>query len=272
MKTAQYLFTATLALFVTLFSNNSQAADARLTENFDSDWSFLKADASGAEQSNLTIPRGASWMCRTIGALKGRFRKRTRPAARARFCPAASAGIANILRCRIIPDKCVFIEFDGVMQNSDVWINGVLLGHRPYGYVSFSYELTGHLEFRRRQRHRGSRGHIGAAGVAFYAGAGIYRHVRLVVTDPVHIPQWGVFVTTPQVSAARRRCRLKRPSQMNLARLTRISFKPLWFRRTETSVATSERIATVGNAGKPRVLTRNKSPSRSATLEPRRFA
>ena len=39
------------------------------------------------------------------------------------------------------------VEFDGVMQNSDVWINGVLLGHRPYGYVSFSYELTGHLNF-----------------------------------------------------------------------------------------------------------------------------
>ena len=44
-------------------------------------------------------------------------------------------------------DKSVSIEFDGVMQNSDVWINGFHLGHRPYGYVSFDYELTGHLNF-----------------------------------------------------------------------------------------------------------------------------
>ena len=41
----------------------------------------------------------------------------------------------------------MFIEFDGVMANSDVWINGVHLGRRPYGYVSFRYELTAHLKF-----------------------------------------------------------------------------------------------------------------------------
>ena len=84
------------------------------------------------------------------------------------------------------------------MANSDVWINGFHLGKRPYGYVSFRYELTGHLNCR-RQRARRSRRQLGSsrrrAGIP---GAGIYRHVRLVVTDPVHLDHWSTFVTTPE--------------------------------------------------------------------------
>ena len=41
----------------------------------------------------------------------------------------------------------MFVEFDGVYMNSDVWLNGVHLGNRPYGYSSFQYELTPHLKF-----------------------------------------------------------------------------------------------------------------------------
>ena len=89
------------------------------------------------------------------------------------------------------------------MANSDVWINGFHLGKRPYGFVSFRYELTGHLHF----------GAAGANVVAvradtsaqpasrWYSGAGIYRHVRLMVTDRVHLDQWATFVSTPKVGA-----------------------------------------------------------------------
>ncbi len=94
-----------------------------------------------------------------------------------------------------------FIVFDGVMANSDVYLNGVLLGHRPYGYVSFVYELTPHLQ-------------PGANVIAvrvddsqqpasrWYPGAGINRQVRLVTTSDTHIVPWGTFVTTPEVTAA----------------------------------------------------------------------
>ena len=57
----------------------------------------------------------------------------------------------------------VFIEFDGVYMNSDVWINGVHLGNRPYGYSSFQYELTQHLKFGRREKYFGSQGQREAA-------------------------------------------------------------------------------------------------------------
>ncbi len=136
------------------------------------------------------------------GASRGRLPRRTRPAARARFCPAVSRWYRK--HFTLPPDdsgKCVTVEFDGVMANSDVWINGVLLGHRPYGYVSFSYELTGHLNFGGDNVIAVRADTSAQPASRFYAGAGIYRHVRLVVTDPVHIEHWGVFVTTPQVSA-----------------------------------------------------------------------
>jgi len=94
----------------------------------------------------------------------------------------------------------VSIEFDGVYQNSDVWVNGHHLGNRPNGYVSFQYDLTPYLDEGRNvvavrvdnSRQPNSR---------WYSGSGIYRHVWLVVTDPLHIAEWGTYVTTPRVDS-----------------------------------------------------------------------
>ena len=97
-------------------------------------------------------------------------------------------------------DKRVFIEFDGVYMNSDVWLNGVHLGNRPYGYSSFQYELTPYLKFGNEKNVLAVRADVQQPCSRWYSGAGIYRHVHLTVTDPVHIAQWGTYVTTPDVS------------------------------------------------------------------------
>jgi beta-galactosidase len=96
----------------------------------------------------------------------------------------------------------VWIEFDGVMAASDIWINGFHLGRRPYGYVSFSYELTGHLNFGPgRDNVIAVRADNSAQPASrWYTGAGIYRHVRLVVTNQVHLEHWSTFVTTPKLA------------------------------------------------------------------------
>ena len=106
--------------------------------------------------------------------------------------------------------RLVFVEFDGVYRNSEVWINGHYLGKRPYGYSSFSYELTPHLRY-------GRAGNVIAVRVdnsqqpnsRWYSGSGIYRHVRLVTTDPVHVDHWGSYVTTPEVTAASARVTIR---------------------------------------------------------------
>ena len=84
-------------------------------------------------------------------------------------------------------------------MNSDVWINGHHLGNHPYGYTPFYYDLTPYLKqngeniiaVRVRNEGKNSR---------WYSGSGIYRHVWLTTTNPVHIEQWGVYITTPKIS------------------------------------------------------------------------
>ncbi|MEM9983709.1 MAG: glycoside hydrolase family 2 TIM barrel-domain containing protein [Bacteroidota bacterium] len=97
--------------------------------------------------------------------------------------------------------RAIWIEFDGVYCESEVWLNGEKLGFRPSGYSSFAYDLRPHLQF-------GPKGnellvkvnHAAYADTRWYSGSGIFRPVRLVKTSATHIAHWGVQITTPQVS------------------------------------------------------------------------
>ncbi len=102
----------------------------------------------------------------------------------------------------------VFIQFDGIHKNSDVWINGHPLGNRWYGYVSFQYDLTPYLRWdgtnvlavRVDNRDQTSR---------WYTGSGIYRHVWLTLTNPLHVAHWGTYVTTPDITDDSARVRVR---------------------------------------------------------------
>lgn len=98
--------------------------------------------------------------------------------------------------------KRVYVEFDGVMSNAQVYLNGRYISGRPYGYSSFSLDLTGLFSF--------GKDNVLAVRVEnkpemsrFYTGAGIYRPVRLVCTSSVHVAHWGTYVTTPQISSGK---------------------------------------------------------------------
>lgn len=101
----------------------------------------------------------------------------------------------------VAPDAHVEIVFDGAYMNAQVWLNGVLLGERPNGYVPFAYDLTpllnrsgeNILAVRVANLGRNSR---------WYAGSGIYRPVHLNITRELHFECWGLTVTTPRVSLA----------------------------------------------------------------------
>ncbi len=97
--------------------------------------------------------------------------------------------------------KKIAITFDGIYRNAEVWINGHRLGARPFGYITYQYDLTPHLVPNgsnvlavrvERENHADSR---------WYTGSGIYRHVWLSETHSVHIPLWGNCITTPRATA-----------------------------------------------------------------------
>ena len=93
----------------------------------------------------------------------------------------------------------VFVDFDGAMANAKIWLNGKYVGTWPYGYSSFRMDLTPFLEFE-KENVLAVRLDTEAWDSRWYPGAGIYRHVWLVKTDPVHVDHWGTYITTPQVS------------------------------------------------------------------------
>jgi beta-galactosidase len=181
------------------------AQTPRVTQQFTTGWRFLQADAAGAEKPGFD---DSAWISVTLPhdwSIAGPFKEDAPSKGAGAFAPT---GIGWYRKSFTVADadatptaaRRTFIVFDGVMANSDVYLNGELLGHRPYGYVSFFYELTPHLR-------------PGANMIAvrvddsqqpasrWYPGAGINRQVRLVTTSDAHIVPWGTFVTTPDVSA-----------------------------------------------------------------------
>ncbi|MFF1738813.1 glycoside hydrolase family 2 TIM barrel-domain containing protein [Streptomyces mirabilis] len=98
----------------------------------------------------------------------------------------------------------ISVEFDGVYMDSHVYCNGEEVGHHPYGYTGFAFDLTGLLHT------DGTTENVIAVKVQnqlpssrWYSGSGIYREARLVVTEPVHVQRWGTYVTTPDITAER---------------------------------------------------------------------
>lgn len=106
-------------------------------------------------------------------------------------------------------DKQVYIYFDGVYKNSEVWINGHYLGKRPNGFIPFQYELSPYLNLKGKNTIAVKVDHSEFADSRWYTGSGIYRNVYLIVKDPVHIGLWDVAFSTPQVSAGQATMKVK---------------------------------------------------------------
>ena len=171
----------------------------RVRDSFDFDWKFFQADAPGAEQPNFA---DANW--RTLDlphdwTIEAPFSS-----------PPGSpttlhlpTGIGWYRKHFTLPesfrDRKLTIEFDGIYQISEVWINGQYLGKRPYGFISFSYDLTAHLKFGGDNVLAVRVDNSRQPNCRWYSGSGIYRHTWLLVTSKLHVAYWGTFVTTPQV-------------------------------------------------------------------------
>jgi beta-galactosidase len=176
----------------------------RTEMSIDKDWHFHLGDLAGSEQptvddSNwqlLDLPH--DW---AIGAP---------------FLPANPSGGAGAFATMDVgwyrkhlatpPANCprrTIIQFDGVMANSQVWVNGRFLGQRPNGYVTFQYDLTPYLS-----KSPGGDNIVAVRAdnsrqpsSRFYQGAGIYRHVHLLFLPQLHFDAWSTVITTPNIAA-----------------------------------------------------------------------
>lgn len=186
-----------------LLAGASANGQSRRQLPMDSGWRFSLGDPEEAEKITFDDTKWRTLEVPHDWSIEGAFDEKNSTGGAGGFLPAGVGWYRK--HFTLSADHArrrVFIDFDGVMANSDVWINGFHLGRRPYGYVSFRYDLTGHLNFGKISNVIAVRADNSRQPASrWYSGAGIYRHVRMVVTHPVHIDKWGTFVTTPRVAA-----------------------------------------------------------------------
>eukprot|EP00045_Choanoeca_perplexa_P021906 m.7700 g.7700 ORF g.7700 m.7700 type:complete len:1060 (-) comp8923_c0_seq1:41-3220(-) len=129
----------------------------------------------------------------------------------------------------------VFVRFDGIYMNSDVYVNGHFIGNRPYGYVTFEYDITSVVSFDSSNNIAIKVASFGSNS-RWYAGAGLYRHTYLIVRPQTYIPMWGVHamaagssvtavvnISTAQVQAVTLDYTVLDPSGHNVASTTKKS-------------------------------------------------
>ena len=172
------------------------------TTSFNEAWRFQLGDISNGQNSDFDDSRWRQLNLPHDWSIEGQFSEKAPAGTGGGALPG---GIGWYRKTFTIPaaakGKLIFIEFDGVYRNSEVWINGHYLGKRPYGYSTFQYELTPHLFY-------GAKRNVIAVKVdnsqqpnsRWYSGSGIYRNVWLTELNPVHVEHWGTYVTTPEVS------------------------------------------------------------------------
>ncbi len=202
MKNSLLFLIVLAVLSVFTQCNNTTTNTARITKDFDESWHFHLGDIQGAENFNFI---DSSWRELNLPhdwSIEGKFREDNPSGSGGAYLPD---GIGWYRKSFTLPksdkDKLVFIDFDGVYMNSKVWINGHLLGERPYGYISFRYELTPYLNY-------GDKKNVIAVRVdnskqpnsRWYSGSGIYRNVWLVTTNKVYVDHWGTYITTPNIT------------------------------------------------------------------------
>lgn len=188
-------------LFISFFSGYAQNSMER-KQLFDYNWKFFLGDDAEAKTSNFN---DTSWRNLDLPhdwSIEGKIHPKNTTGAGGGYFPS---GIGWYRKTFQVSDemkaKKTAIYFEGVYMNSEVFINGKSLGVYPYGYSSFSYDLTPYLIFGKENVIAVRVDNSQQMNSRWYSGSGIYRHVWMMVTDPVHVTNWGVAISTPEVSS-----------------------------------------------------------------------
>jgi beta-galactosidase len=177
----------------------------RTVTDFDPGWLFNYGDATGASGTSyvdsgwraVSVPH--DWSIEGANPPADPFSQSAPSTGRGGYLPSGIGWYRKHFSLAGVPaTRKVYIEFDGVMANASVYVNGVLIGTHPYGYTSFRYDITATAKFAGADNVIAVKTDTSTQPAErFYTGAGIYRDVRLIATDPIHVDQWATYVTTP---------------------------------------------------------------------------
>lgn len=230
MKIKTYLPTFILFLLVISMYSCAQKQSARETIKLTKDWKFILADNEAFKNAEfddsgwrqLNVPH--DW------SIEGEFSADNPASPGGGALPGGIGWYRKKFQvAETDKDKLIFIDFDGVYQKSEVWINGHYLGMRPYGYISFRYDLTPHLNFGGENVMAVKVDNSVQPNSRWYSGSGIFRNVWLVKTGRVHVGQWGTFITTPAVTAENAQVVIKTRIENQSGKENNLSLKTVIF-------------------------------------------
>jgi beta-galactosidase len=189
-----------------IFAQNNQEKK----QLFDFNWKFFLGDAQEAKAVDFN---DADWRSLDLPhdwSIEGKISSKNPTGSAGGYFPA---GIGWYRKSFKVPaewkNKNVSIYFEGIYMNSEVFINGKSLGVYPYGYSSFSYDLTPYLRAGQDNVIAVKVDNSQQVNCRWYSGSGIYRHVWMIIENPLHIARWGVGITTPEVSARKATVQIK---------------------------------------------------------------
>ena len=192
-----------LLLFcITTFSSCTvETTSTRQVDKLTFDWKFSLSDSPRAAEPDFDDSDWETVRIPHDWSILGPYDENNPSGGRGGWLPTGIGWYRkNIQIDQIDPDKQYLIVFDGVFMNSQVWVNGKKVGGRPYGYISFYFDITDVLKSGENTlavRVDNEK----APNVRWYPGCGIYGDVTLVVKDKVNFDQWGIFVMTPRVDS-----------------------------------------------------------------------
>ncbi|MDD4777248.1 MAG: glycoside hydrolase family 2 TIM barrel-domain containing protein [Fermentimonas sp.] len=193
-----------IILYLTAFSLifvSCKEAKPRSVSSFNEGWTFQQADFTEASSIDFNDDEWRKLDLPHDWSIEGEFSEDHPAGSGGGALPGGIGWYRKTFHIdRKLEDKKVFIDFDGVYMNSEVWINGHYLGKRPFGYISFRYDLTPYLYFGKENTIAVRVDNSLQPNSRWYSGSGIYRNVWLTVVNPLYVDLWGTFVTTPEVN------------------------------------------------------------------------
>jgi beta-galactosidase len=203
MSTAKYSFRTILIPLMLLINYGIAGQPAgRSVLDFNPGWKFYKGDVTEGQKTDLDDSKWRQLDLPHDWSIEGPFSKNNYS------CTAyLPGGIGWYRKTFTVPGnesgRKVYIYFEGIYNNSEVWINGSYLGKRPNGYISFQYDLTPFVNFGGENLIAVKVDHSLYGDSRWYTGSGIYRNVSLITQEPVHIKQWGIYTKTSGVTSSK---------------------------------------------------------------------
>ena len=208
-STIKLITTAIIMLTANLLSVSAIEKTERI-QLFDNDWKFNLGETPNAGAINFDDKTWRSLDLPHDWSIEGKLEQKNPTGGGGGYFPAGIGWYRkkfNVLESA--KGKLFSIYFEGVYMNSEVFINGKSLGVYPYGYSSFSYDLTPYINFNKENVLSVKVDNSQQMNCRWYSGSGIYRHVWMIVTEPVHVAHWGVAITTPEISANKAKVQVK---------------------------------------------------------------